>query len=122
MWTAWAGGTAALRLASHRESELVDEALLLLARAFHVQKSFLRDHLERHFFHSWLEDPFSRGAYSYIGVDGLPAQKILRQPEKSTLFFAGEALNEKGQTGTVDAAIASGERAARLVLKGSRSQ
>jgi monoamine oxidase len=34
-----------------------------------------------------------------------------------TLFFAGEATDEEGRTGTVHGAIATGERAARQVVR-----
>jgi hypothetical protein len=60
-------------------------------------------------------DPFSRGAYSYgaVGADG--AQKELGSPLENVLFFAGEATDTTGHNGTVQGAIASGQRAAQEI-------
>jgi monoamine oxidase len=66
--------------------------------------------------HDWRADPFSRGAYSYVGVGGTAAQKTLAKPVLNTLFFAGESTDWE-QSGTVAGAIASGRRAAREVIK-----
>ena len=46
----------------------------------------------------------------------LDAPDALARPVAGTLFFAGEATDSIGRTGTVDDAIASGLRAAREVL------
>jgi monoamine oxidase len=66
--------------------------------------------------HDWQSDPFSRGAYSYLGVGGVPARRALARPVARTLFFAGEATHPD-QSGTVAGAIESGHRAAREVVK-----
>ena len=63
--------------------------------------------------HDWSDDPFSRGAYSYIKVGGLSARAALASPVEKTLFFAGEATATDGQGGTVNGALVTGERAAR---------
>jgi monoamine oxidase len=67
-------------------------------------------------FHDWDNDPFSRGAYSYVGVNGLEAQRLLASPVENTLFFAGEATVTQGAIGTVHGAMATGKRAAREVI------
>ena len=69
------------------------------------------------YLHDWSTDPFSLGAYSYIGVGGVDAPSELAKPVENTLFFAGEATDSNGQSGTVDAAIVSGKRAAREILE-----
>ena len=46
----------------------------------------------------------------------LDAPDALAKPVAGTLFFAGEATDTTGRTGTVDGAIASGRRAARELL------
>jgi len=71
--------------------------------------------LESWLTHDWRRDPWSRGAYSYVGVSGLPAQRALGRPVAGTLFFAGEAT-EEDEMGTVAGALASGRRAARRIL------
>jgi monoamine oxidase len=63
----------------------------------------------------WARDPFARGAYSYVLVDGEGARQALAEPLAETLFFAGEATSAD-DSGTVAGALASGQRAARELL------
>jgi monoamine oxidase len=63
----------------------------------------------------WAKDPFARGAYSYVLVNGEGARQALALPVAHTLFFAGEATS-LDDSGTVAGALASGVRAAREVL------
>ena len=69
------------------------------------------------FYHDWSADPFSRGAYSYLGAGFLDAPGELAKPIADTLYFAGEATAPHGKEGMVHGAIASGLRAARQVQK-----
>jgi monoamine oxidase len=69
---------------------------------------------------NWQADPFSRGAYSYILVGGINAPKRLSQPIEATIFFAGEGTSTEGLGGTVDAALNTGERAAKQVLNAEK--
>jgi monoamine oxidase len=66
--------------------------------------------------HNWERDPFSRGAYSYAAVGGSGAARKLARPVEQTIFFAGEATDTDGHSGTVEGALATGSRAARGVL------
>lgn len=60
----------------------------------------------------WTKEPYIRGAYSYpIVGGGLVFRKELAAPIGDKLFFAGEATNINGQSGTVHGAIESGIRA-----------
>ncbi|HEX2200085.1 MAG TPA: NAD(P)/FAD-dependent oxidoreductase [Burkholderiales bacterium] len=63
----------------------------------------------------WANDPYARGAYSYVLVDGAGARQALAAPLAQTLFFAGEATSTD-DSGTVAGALASGRRAARELL------
>jgi monoamine oxidase len=63
----------------------------------------------------WARDRFSRGAYSYVLVEGEGAREELARPLEDSLFFAGEATSVD-DPGTVAGALASGQRAAREVL------
>ena len=114
--TAWAGGPRADALADLDEGALVDRALHGLARMLDVKRSRLDGALESWRTHDWRRDPFSRGAYSYVGVRGLPAQRALGRPVEATLFFAGETT-EPDEMGTVAGALASGRRAAQRILR-----
>ncbi|HWB61002.1 MAG TPA: NAD(P)/FAD-dependent oxidoreductase [Chthoniobacteraceae bacterium] len=114
--TGWAGGPAADRLAGLTRETLLERALESLALVFGEAKEKLRGLMEDFFFHDWNEDPFSRGAYSYQGIGGLEAARVLGSPVEDTLFFAGEATDFEGASGTVHAALESGRRAAREVI------
>ena len=111
--TAWAGGPAALAL-GHDEAKVVDRALEGLARALRVPRGRLDEGVEGWATYDWQADPFSRGAYSYVGVGGVGAPRRLARPVQGTLIFAGEATSED-ETGTVSGAMASGLAAARKI-------
>jgi monoamine oxidase len=118
--TAWAGGPAATRLAGRPREDVLDCALDSLARVLGGPLGLGRGQVAALLagvaFHNWSADPFARGAYSYVGVGGLWAQRALAAPVAGTLFFAGEATDWRGHFATVDGALASGRRAAREVL------
>jgi monoamine oxidase len=118
--TAWAAGPAAERLASLEADALVDRALESLGRMFGMSRSRFEVLLDGWHFHNWQTDPFSRGAYSYIGVDGIAAQDIMAEPVEGTLFFAGEALERHGHHAMVHGAMTTGRVAARQVLASIR--
>jgi monoamine oxidase len=67
--------------------------------------------------HPWSLDPWTRGAYSFLppGVL-LEDRRELARAVGGRLFFAGEATNLTGESGTVSGAIASGERAANEAI------
>jgi monoamine oxidase len=81
-----------------------------------MRRGKLEEQIERMYYHNWSADPYSLGAYSYIGVGGAQAPKQLTRPVESTLLFAGEVTDAEN-SGTVEGAIASGRRAAQQALK-----
>jgi len=111
----WTGGPTAARLSPLRDA-LTERALAALSRNFGPSAARLRRRLRGAWHHDWEHDPFARGAYSYALVGGHDAARRLARPVRGTLFFAGEATDTAGSTGTVHGAIASGERAAKQVL------
>jgi len=115
--TGWAGGRPAARLVNHPEHVIVEHALDALADVLGVPRSRIAEALVGSHTHNWHADPFARGAYSYVTVNGMDAVRVLAAPVEDTLFFAGEATNSDGQTGTVHGAIATGLRAAREILR-----
>ena len=56
------------------------------------------------------------GAFSAAAVNGQPGRKVLMEPVRERLFFAGEAPHET-LWGTVGGAWESGERAADAALR-----
>jgi len=94
---------------------ILDHAIASLARIFNLPASEILTQLETFYLHDWRSDPLTCGAYAYLPVDGLQAQRILSEPIDRKLFFAGEATSV-GHIGTVHGAIQSGQRAAREIL------
>ena len=99
------------------DTEITDRAINSLARILRLDNGSVSGRLEKSFVHNWATDPYSRGAYSYVGVGGLEAMEQLAAPVSSTLFFAGEATESRGYHGTVHGAIATGYRAAKEILQ-----
>ncbi len=114
--TGWIGGPRAAALARDGPERIVQRATDSLGNALGVDPGTVRSHLREMHYHDWIEDPFSRGAYSYVAVGGLGAEAKLAEPVEGTLFFAGEATQSDGNLGTVHGAISSGCRAAREAL------
>ncbi len=114
---AWSGGPPAGAFSRRSPEEIEAAALRALARQTGISRQRIASRLEGIWSHDWNGDPFSRGAYSYARVGGSEAAKALARPVGKTLFFAGEAADEEGRTGTVEGAIGTGLRAARQVKR-----
>jgi monoamine oxidase len=120
----WTGGPRADRVRTGSSSDriaagapsIVDQAIQSLADIFTIPAGEIERQLEANYIHDWAADPFSLGAYSYLPVDGLEAQKELSLPVDHKLYFAGEATC-RGHIGTVHGAIQSGQRAAAEILQ-----
>jgi len=117
--TGWAGGPYADRIAGMSERELLDLAVGSLAHALDLPRRDVAARLECHHFHDWRSDPFTRGAYTYVGVGGVEAHRTLANPVAGTLYFAGEATCGDGFNATMEGAVRSGRRAAADLLRGS---
>jgi monoamine oxidase len=114
---AWCGGGAARDLIGRPLPVLRERAIAALARALGLTARDVRRDLRRVWHHDWAGDPLARGAYSYVMVGGVDAPRTLARSLARTLFFAGEATVSDGRIGTVDGAIASGQRAAAQLLR-----
>jgi monoamine oxidase len=108
---AWVGGPRAIALSGVAEADLIERALSGFGALFD-QPELVRKEFEGGLTHDWSHDPFARGAYSYVAVGGGDARAALAAPVDDTLFFAGEATSTDGQSGTVNGALETGERAA----------
>ena len=97
------------------ENLLLDRAIASLSRIFNLPAADIHEQLDRCYIHDWRTDPFTCGAYAYLPVNGVEAQRVLSEPVDSKLFFAGEATSV-GHIGTVHGAIQSGQRVAREIL------
>ena len=112
----WVGGPRAEELVSRDDEFIRDQAVLSLTAILGITAREMRDLFQSCHMHNWHTDPFARGAYSYVPVNGLQAQLSLCRPLDGTLFFAGEATCVDGHVGTVHGAMASGKRAASEIL------
>jgi monoamine oxidase len=112
---AWAGGPQAIGIEA-TGAALRDLVVRSLAAALGVAGAEVEAQLVDFRYHDWSSDPFSRGAYSYVGVGGLEAHRTYARPVAGTLFFAGEATCGEGYNATMDGAVASGRRAAGELL------
>ncbi|HKV10712.1 MAG TPA: NAD(P)/FAD-dependent oxidoreductase [Thermoanaerobaculia bacterium] len=112
---AWSGGSPSTELTGKTREEVAASAFRNLAESLGISRRRIESRVEDFWLHDWNSDPFSRGAYSYARVGGSNAAKKLSNPVEGTLFFAGEATDAEGRTGTVEGAIATGLRAARQI-------
>ena len=115
---AWLGGPRAKEIGeADTDDEIIARATGALARQFGLTRREAGRKVAAGWVHNWVKDPFARGAYSYLLVGGSDAPAKLARPLARTLFFAGEASDPEGRTGTVHGAIATGRRAATQVLR-----
>ena len=114
--TGWLAGTRAESFKDKNESDILNEALHSLSIIFKLTERELKEKLDVYFIANWSSDPHTHGAYAYTMVKTLEARKVLNEPILETLFFAGEALYEGPEMGTVEAALASGLRVAKAII------
>jgi monoamine oxidase len=114
--TGWVGGPRSAELLQLSDDELKQQAITALATALEIDADTVSAELTGFHTHNWTADPWSRGAYSWVAVDGIEASAALSEPVAETLFFAGEHTDTTGHWGTVHAALRSGLRAGAQVV------
>jgi len=122
MLVGWVAGRRAERFAAryHGEEDRRRAAVRGLARAIGLDPGAVEGAVEDARVFNWAEDPWARGAYSWIPVGGLDAPAALAAPAGERLFFAGEATDTVGDPGTVHGAMATGTRAANEIIAALR--
>jgi monoamine oxidase len=113
----WVGGPPAAEFSRLPRGELESLAIASIATVLGMKPAAIRREVAAVFYHDWINDPFSRGVYSYSRVGGATACETLSRPIRDTIWFAGEAADRLGRTGTVHGAIDSGWRAAAAILR-----
>ena len=98
------------------DEEIIEQSLQSLSKIFHIGIQELKEELLVAKVINWPHDPFALGAYSYPTPETPAAVAELLTPVDNKLFFAGEALSPGDITGTVEAALVSGQRAANAIL------
>ena len=114
--TGWLGGKPQDEMQYLSDEELLQEAITSLANIFNADASFIEQKLVGAKIYNWTADPFARGSYSYATLQTASALKILKTPVAQTIYFAGEALFEGEQLGTVEAALVSGLEVAKTII------
>jgi monoamine oxidase len=112
----WVGGPSAVHLGAGSDGDIQAAAVAALADILRWSPAELAPHVLETYFHNWSQDWYARGAYSYVKAGGLSQLLSLSQPVADTLYFAGEATDTEGRTGTVHGALATGIRAAEQIL------
>ncbi len=115
--TGWLSGPKAARIKDESDETILLKSLQSLQAIFQIDIAALEDNLEWSKIFNWTTDPYTRGSYSYSTLHTPVARKILMEPVDDTLFFAGEALYEGPEMGTVEAALTSGKDVVSVTLK-----
>lgn len=113
----WAAGPRLREIIDATVDTKLDLALDSLAAALAIPRRTIDDQLVSWHLHDWQQDPFARGAYSYVVAGGIDAHRALARPLEDSLFFAGEATCGDGYNATMEGAFRSGERVAKEILK-----
>ena len=107
------GGRFGRDLAAKGDAAMVEFAVEWLIGMFgtDVKKAMKRTQATQ-----WNKDPWTLGAFSTASPGGQSARRIMMEPVRSRVFFAGEAVHET-LWGTVGGAWESGTRAAEAVTR-----
>jgi monoamine oxidase len=116
----WRGGRIPRELSTASHDRIAALAIDSLSTILGMTSSAVRRHVVGAFTHDWIRDPFSRGAYTYMAVNGTGACAELARPVQNTIFIAGEHADRQERNGTVHGAIASGEWAADRLIRSAR--
>ena len=117
MITGWLAGPKADRLQHESPEEIYRLALESLAVIFKIPRTILQSRLLGSHVHNWATDEFSKGAYSYETIHSKKAKDTITTPIADTLYFAGEAYYEGSASGTVEAALVTGEKVSKKILE-----
>jgi monoamine oxidase len=112
----WCAGPSTKKLQGFSNDELIEKSMHSLAPIFGKTYKELWDKVVHWEIANWANDPFTKGGYTYITTETKKALKVIRKPEKKTIYFAGEGLYDSKDVGTVEAALQSGAAAAKKIV------
>lgn len=112
----WLAGPNADRVKHLSEEDILQKALASLATILSLEPASVRKLLTAHKVCNWAADPFCHGGYSYEVVGSSKLKQKLKEPLEGKVFFAGEALFEGVEGGTVEAALVNGRETAHQVI------
>ena len=114
---AWQGGPKALSLLRQSVDDTTTTALGTLSKMLKMPVAKIRREMISSHIHNWSDDPYSRGAYSYVAVDGVQKAKKLKLPFEDTLYFTGEALAPFPDVATIHGGMEAGIETAKKIVK-----
>jgi monoamine oxidase len=113
----WCAGPRANLLKEKTDDQLFQKAMQSLAHCFNRPVQEVETAVRAWQVCNWAADPFTQGGYSYITTKTKAALRVLSKPVDGTIYFAGEALYDNINTGTVEAALQSGKQVAQALLR-----
>jgi monoamine oxidase len=116
MITGWIAGPKAVAIMNESEDSILEMGLKSLSQIFRIPFKIIQSMLISSHVHNWSADNFAKGAYTYETVYSKNAKRIIIEGVEDTLFFAGEALHEGPESGTVEAALSSGMKTAEKII------
>lgn len=114
--TGWVAGPRAEALKNCSNDEILYKSLLALQSIFSLEVSFLEQTLKSWAVYNWATDEYNLGGYAFDVVNGHHFRQILKEPLLDCVYFAGEALFEGPEIGTVEAALVSGRDTAYNII------
>jgi monoamine oxidase len=112
----WSGGPLSERLRGRDPEPIVALGARIAADALGLPRDQVAAALVDATVDDWSQDPWARGAYSWVPTGALWAQAALGEPLVDTVFFAGEATHTAGMNGTTAGALESGARVATEIF------
>lgn len=114
--TGWLSGPKAQEMKNDNDEQILLQSLNSLSHIFKIDSNDLKKKMRWWKVFNWSNDPFTRGSYSYSTLHTAKARTVVMEPVENTLFFAGEALYEGPEMGTVEAALISGLKVSSKIL------
>jgi len=114
--TGWLAGPRAEHLKNRSNEEILQKAFSSLQQIFNLVPGIIEENLKAWQIYNWATDLYNLGGYAYDVVNGPELRKVLKEPVSHTIFFAGEALFDGPEIGTVEAALVSGRDTAFNII------
>ena len=115
--TGWLTGPRAMAYVDHSDEEILQIAKETLCKIFKKEPGEIEDLLTAQNVSNWQRNTYAKGMYSYPAIHSKTAREILHAPLGNVVHFAGEALYDGPEIGTVEAALMTGKLAAKEVMQ-----
>jgi monoamine oxidase len=115
--TGWLSEAQMKKLQNTDTASILEVSLQSLASIFRTSISELKQKITASIIVDWSKEPFSLGGYSYNTLETVNARKLMNSPVQQTIFFAGEALYDGNDGGTVEAALITGKDVAKKIWR-----